>query len=364
MLLLTEKADHQSSLKAGLKRSLRISGKHARQVPTEGEELPPSYEEEFPATRSELSSAITPTSDSPDSPSSSSYPPTTLTEATNAFTVSHSARAVNNVSISQPFGTIECKYIIDPTLKFPGSPNRFKRREPNIKLRTSVGTIDADLEVVSPEDPQEEVPRVLIDVASKMGTINVKLRRTVARPVVRLLVTSHAGTTTIRIPRSFQGFILAFTKLGRLSLEPPLKASASVLKSELKFTCLFVGDSSVLKDAETKFSWHGIWNGDGGWKGDEIMLQTSVGNMDVGFVEDCAVCFSTEHASGQCPSASEHDDATTRENGEESTRDGRRRGRGGRRGHGGRGTGSRRGRGGLSRNSSSSSSSSSSPSVG
>lgn len=83
---------------------------------------------------------------------------------------------MNNVSISQPFGSIQCKYIIDPTLKFPGSQSRIKRAiQPNIKLRTNVGTVDAELEVVSPEDSQEEVPRVFIDISSKMGTINVNL---------------------------------------------------------------------------------------------------------------------------------------------------------------------------------------------
>ncbi|KAJ3747781.1 hypothetical protein DFH05DRAFT_1391854, partial [Lentinula detonsa] len=180
----------------------------------------------------------------------------------------------NNISISHPFGTINCVYTIDPTLKlFPSSSKR-TRIQSNIKLRTNIGSINADLTLVSGvEENIRTLPTAIMDISSKMGSVDVKLRRSSTNvPTIRLYASSRTGSLSILIPTSFHGFIVAYMKIGRLMLAPSVQSCAVVVREEMKVKKIFIGDPGVLRD--------------GRWKGDEIVLRTPVGSIEVGYVED------------------------------------------------------------------------------
>jgi hypothetical protein len=191
---------------------------------------------------------------------------------------------VNNISIKQTFGSIDCKYTIDPLLNFPTTAS-WGVRSPNIRLETKSGTIHADLTLLYQYPPREgeeetrKITKVVGDISSTLGGISVTLRRPIqAQPTLRLFAVTRTGTISVSVPRNFHGFIDATTKLGRLTLEPSLEASSSILTSGMGFKRVFVGDTFALE----KLNWRSDEE-DGQWQGDELILRTSVGDVGVGY---------------------------------------------------------------------------------
>ncbi|KAJ4482611.1 hypothetical protein J3R30DRAFT_3261253, partial [Lentinula aciculospora] len=184
----------------------------------------------------------------------------------------------NNISISRPFGSIDCKYTIDPTLTLFPSSSRGTRIRSNVKLRTNVGTINADLTLMcgAKENTSTTLPRATLDISSKMGTVDVTLRRPSASsfnlPIIRLFASSRTGSLSILIPTNFQGFMVAHTKLGRLTLSSSVQSSAVVLREDMKLKRVFIGDPVVM--------------GDSRWKGDGIVLRTIMGSIEVGYADE------------------------------------------------------------------------------
>ncbi|KAF9071779.1 hypothetical protein BDP27DRAFT_1446005 [Rhodocollybia butyracea] len=296
MILPTEKPETQnhSSILTKFK-SFRNSGKRA-QTQAEADEVavgnveedaPPEYDEATeesssndPSLPSPLSTSVSPTSESV---------PATSVSPTSATIVSHITNAVNNISVSQPLGSIQCSYTIDPTLKFPLPGRRTDHNtSPNVKLRTNYGTIDAELTIYSGKHGEDLKSNLVeIDVGSKVGAINLILRRqpsssrTTPTPIIRCFVSSHTGAICVRIPRDFLGFIITHSNVARLTLNPSLKSHASVVKAEMTKTKIFVGDSSALRTGvQSEFDELERW------KGDEIIVKTYVGNMEFGYVEE------------------------------------------------------------------------------
>ncbi|KAJ3886877.1 hypothetical protein GG344DRAFT_81287 [Lentinula edodes] len=156
------------------------------------------------------------------------------------------------------------------------------------------------------------LPSATMDISSKMGTVNVTLRRpSSALPTIRLFASSRAGSLSVRVPANFHGFITAYTKIGRLTLEPSLQSSAVVLRDEIKVKRLFIGDPNVLRgsadtrsvqtrieqstrdpesdsegESDSDSEEFGRENRNGGWEGDRIVLRTPVGNIELGYIEE------------------------------------------------------------------------------
>ncbi|GAW04200.1 hypothetical protein LENED_005976 [Lentinula edodes] len=239
MIIQTDKALQDGS--RTLRNLLKRSG-YSEEI-----DSPPDYEEiegtdalheSTPISISNTSSSSTATTPIPGPPVSLARP--------------HSARAVtnnasknspaNNISISHPFGSINCAYTVDPTLTLFPSSSRGTRIQSNVKLRTNVGSIDADLTLMhGAKEDNSTLPSATMDISSKMGTVNVTLRRpSSALPTIRLFASSRAGSLSVRVPANFHGFITAYTKIGRLTLEPSLQSSAVVLKEEIKVKRVFI----------------------------------------------------------------------------------------------------------------------------
>ncbi|KAJ3996657.1 hypothetical protein F5050DRAFT_1807544 [Lentinula boryana] len=284
---------------------------------------PPEYEEV--AGRSPSSESTSTTIPLP-SAATTSYTPTSLTLAsqnTPRLTSSTSIQPVNNIFISHPFGAINCVYTIDPTLKLFPSSSKGTRIQSNIKLRTNIGSINADLTLVSGvEENIRTLPTATMDISSKMGSVDVKLRRSSTNvPTIRLHASSRTGSLSILIPTSFHGFIVAYMKIGRLMLTPSVQSCAVVLREEMKVKRIFIGDPGVLRgrndlsqagiamsssmyggreafvrrkedgsdsesESDSESDETGSRSQNGRWKGDEIVLRTPMGSIEVGYVED------------------------------------------------------------------------------
>ncbi|KAJ3774394.1 hypothetical protein FB446DRAFT_786928 [Lentinula raphanica] len=331
MIIPTEKT-LQDRLSIGL-RTL-ISPVKSRTHSQEADSLPPDYEEvegqsptvvsTSPSSSIPPATPLTPTTPTLYSPNStlSGRPDTEAPRSTSGALISVPTHPVNNISISHPFGTIDCAYTIDPTLTLFPPSTKGARIKSNIKLRTNVGSITADLNLVcGTEENTQTHPRATMDISSKMGTVDVKLRRTSATvPKIRLYASSRTGSLSILIPSNFHGFIVGYTKIGRLSLTPSLQSAAVVLREDSKLKRVFVGDPGVLRnsnqsdnnmiapsrlrDEVREAGLHIRQDGNeddssseseseeasgsliGRWQGDEIVLKTPLGSIEVGYSDD------------------------------------------------------------------------------
>ncbi|KAJ3921946.1 hypothetical protein F5877DRAFT_75704 [Lentinula edodes] len=285
MIIQTDKALQDGS--RTLRNLLKRSG-YSEEI-----DSPPDYEEIEGTDALHESTPISNTSSSSTATTPIPGPPVSLARPHSARAVTNNASKnspANNISISHPFGSINCAYTVDPTLTLFPSSSRGTRIQSNVKLRTNVGSIDADLTLMhGAKEDNSTLPSATMDISSKMGTVNVTLRRpSSALPTIRLFASSRAGSLSVRVPANFHGFITAYTKIGRLTLEPSLQSSAVVLKEEIKVKRVFIGDPNVLRgSADTRlFQTRIRETKNGGWEGDRIVLRTPVGNIELGYIEE------------------------------------------------------------------------------
>ncbi|KAJ3815091.1 hypothetical protein F5876DRAFT_72344 [Lentinula aff. lateritia] len=308
MIIKTDKALQDGS--RTLRNFLKHSG-HSEEI-----DSPPDYEEIEGADSLPESTPISNTATSSTATKPVSGPPVSLARPHSARAVTNNASKnspANNISISHPFGSINCAYTVDPTLTLFPSSSRGTRIQSNVKLRTNVGSIDADLTLMhGAKEDNSTLPRATMDISSKMGTVNVTLRRpSSVLPTIRLFASSRAGSLSVRVPTNFHGFITAYTKIGRLTLEPSLQSSAVVLREEIKVKRVFIGDPNVLRgsveagsvqtrtgqstrdpesdsegESDSDSEEYGRETKNGGWEGDRIVLRTPVGNIELGYIEE------------------------------------------------------------------------------
>ncbi|KAK7457762.1 hypothetical protein VKT23_010101 [Stygiomarasmius scandens] len=208
-------------------------------------------------------------------------------------TVATSSQAVNYISLNQPLGSIDCKYIIDPFVYIPRAflpplaEGQSEVSRKNLSLRTKMGGITADVTMWHDDSAErkEKMEKggkmVNMEMKALVGTIWLKLRDPTPRPTSQrppffLRCFTRTGTLFVELPRSFHGFILVTTTVGAVTLSTSLQSTARWLDSGLRSRRCFIGDMSGLSDHE---------NGNT-WTGDEVKLEASFGAVQISYVDE------------------------------------------------------------------------------
>jgi len=181
-------------------------------------------------------------------------------------------KSTNHLEIYQPCGTIDGTWTIDTSLQMPGSPdNKLPGNErPNLSLRTRIGTIDANIELAGGPDRARLITNTFI------GTIDARIISP-NNQKFDLRCQTSTGTIDICIPRSFHGPVTLKSDLGTRSVSKAVDANFVIFSQKGGFTKGFIG------------TYDG--SGDGGedmpdWKGDRLYAQTSIGTVDIYYVDE------------------------------------------------------------------------------
>ncbi|KAG7086903.1 hypothetical protein E1B28_002821 [Marasmius oreades] len=239
---------------------------------------PPQYEEyEFSTYRP---NRTTGTSSAPRwSTSSSSFSSST------PGPVPADSRAVNYISINKPLGSIDCTYLLDPTIHIPSSllpklePGQTEDDRKNLSLKTKLGTIVANIHLLHREGSVSTTKRTTLECKTTLGTMVVKIDATPSktRPPFHLKAQTQSGTIDLQLPRSFRGFLTITTTIGTVTLSPEVHQANRWIHtgSAGRVRRGFLGDSSSLDD---------VGLASGSWNGDEVVIETAMGSVDVSFV--------------------------------------------------------------------------------
>lgn len=104
---------------------------------------------------------------------------------------------------------------------------------------------------------------------------NFVSQRTSGTPVpFHLNMTNRNGSITIRLPRTFKGLMTIYAKNGRVKYSDEVSEHMTVCTEDKHTQRRFVGDFSSFDDD------------DEGWTGDELNVETHVGNVKVHFVDE------------------------------------------------------------------------------
>ncbi|KAK7034661.1 hypothetical protein VNI00_012303 [Paramarasmius palmivorus] len=244
--------------------------------PSNPEEPPPEYE----ATASTSTSTSQPrtqeytTQDvpSPASPTPS-VPSTPAQPAPNGQTV-------NYVVVNRPLGSIDCSYILDPSLRIP---TRFlsaldvgesEADRKNLVLKSKLGTIVANIALYH-QTSSPVAKRTTMEFKTTVGTMVLKIddSQTPTRAPFYLRAVTQTGTVILSMPRSFRGFVSVTTTIGAVSLSREVSAMSRWQTDTARVKKCFIGDCSGLSDAELD-----------AWNGDEVVIETAIGSVELSYV--------------------------------------------------------------------------------
>ncbi|KAF5350403.1 hypothetical protein D9758_012485 [Tetrapyrgos nigripes] len=195
-------------------------------------------------------------------------------------------QAANYLSIRQPVGSLEGIYFLDPFLPMPPKymlPSlgigQTEEDRKNLSLKASVGAINADITILGGSETESSAKRrVDMEVRTRVGAVFVKVRESSTqapssaynRLPFHLLCSTQMGSINLLLPNSFHGFITVTTSVGHVSISPELSANTSWMDSGMRKRRIFVGDMHVVGDV-------------GSWAGDEVVVETPVGTVDIGY---------------------------------------------------------------------------------
>ncbi|KAL0565062.1 hypothetical protein V5O48_016970 [Marasmius crinis-equi] len=194
-------------------------------------------------------------------------------------------RAVNYIAINKPLGSIDCKYVLDPAIQIPTSflpklgPGQTEEDRKNLSLKTKVGTVVAEI-MLQHREGSVLKRRTLLECKTTVGTMILKVDATPSpnRPPFQLKATTQSGTVLLYLPTSFRGFLTVTTTIGTVSLSREVIAVNRWLSTTGRVRKAFIGDASQLRDSELE-----------AWNGDEVIIETTVGSVEIAYVEPGAV---------------------------------------------------------------------------
>ncbi|KAJ8095535.1 hypothetical protein PM082_023062 [Marasmius tenuissimus] len=204
-------------------------------------------------------------------------------------------RAVNYIAINKPLGSIDCQYTLDPSVQIPASflprlqQGQTEEDRKNLSLKTKVGTIVADVLLQHREGSPVD-RRTLLAFRTTLGTMILKLDVTPSpiRPPFQLKATTQSGTIVLHLPRSFHGFLSVTTTIGNVNLSSEVAEVNRWITTGPRVRKAFIGDASQLRECELE-----------PWNGDEVIIETTVGSVEIAFAEAGAV---PDHPRGRAPS--------------------------------------------------------------
>jgi len=200
-----------------------------------------------------------------------------------------SPKPTNYVCINREHESIKGHFVIDPFLNVPlpllpplaGGESEDDRM--NVKLESKHGAIDVGISLLDDvQDPSiEEAKRkrpTTLDIKSVHGSINVKLR-TCPSPSstsipFHLNVTNCHGSITVWLPRTFRGPMTINSKHGAVKFSDDILEHMGLCNEVDHIRRCFIGDVSLFSDEG------------GGWKGDEVNIQTKHSKVKVRFVDE------------------------------------------------------------------------------
>ncbi|KAF9254396.1 hypothetical protein L218DRAFT_886434, partial [Marasmius fiardii PR-910] len=191
------------------------------------------------------------------------------------------SRAVNYISINKPLGSIDCTYLLDPTVQIPASflpkldHGQKEEDRKNLSLKTKMGTIVANILLHHREGSMSN-RRTSLEFKTSIGTMVLKdATPSPNRPPFQLKAISQSGTVLLHLPRTFRGFLNITTTIGTVSLSPEVSRAHRWISTSAigRVRKGFLGDSSTLRDLE-----------DQPWNGDEVEIETTVGSVEIHFV--------------------------------------------------------------------------------
>jgi len=189
--------------------------------------------------------------------------------------------ATNFLRISKNDGSIRERWTIDPTLSVPEAflvplPDGETTRD-NLKITANDGAIRADICLVSGSGSLSP-DRAALDMMSKDGSIEVKLRRDDLKPRFSLRALACDGSITIWLPGNFHGPIYHRTSSGWTKFAGSLESSVATFSNESK-----TGGRSFIGD------WQNSGFGEKGkdaWTGDEVNVETKDGSITFKLIDD------------------------------------------------------------------------------
>lgn len=217
-------------------------------------------------------SANPPTTESSSSGDFSSPDPPPYETVGSSTSPTPNRKATNHLEISQYLAPISGEWKIDTRLRIPkyGRGAVSPDDQPNLSLKTQIGTISASIELVGgPERAR------LVNITS-LGTISVRIINPTAQKIDLVCQTS-TGTVTVYLPRSFTGPLTLKSDLGTRSFSNAIENNTTIFSTRSGVTHGFIGD----------YERSGYGQDDGkGWKGDQLFVQSSLGTVTLYYIDE------------------------------------------------------------------------------
>ncbi|ESK86690.1 hypothetical protein Moror_10937 [Moniliophthora roreri MCA 2997] len=189
-------------------------------------------------------------------------------------------QAVNFVAVNRPLGSIDCSYVLDPSLHIPArflpplEAGRSEEDRKNLVLKSRVGTIVANITLYHQEGASV-TKRTSLEFKTTVGTMILKIDAigSSIRPPLFARAITNTGTVLLSLPRSFRGFVSVSTTIGAVTLSRDVTAMCRWITNTARIKKCFIGDPSGLTDAELD-----------SWNGDEVEIETTIGSVDISYV--------------------------------------------------------------------------------
>lgn len=197
----------------------------------------------------------------------------------------------NFVSVSRKDSSIKGTWLLDPMLSIPSEllpplpAGESERTRKNLSLQTKDGSINANIFVLltTAEELQKADKmnqRTLIDAATKDGPVTVRMHEVHSqqgevRLPIQLRSSSLDGAIRVYLPRSFRGIFRIKVKSGKIRFSKAIESSSTPFSEVNGLKISFLG----LFDAAE-------WQPGVDWNGDELILETTDGNVSVLFDDE------------------------------------------------------------------------------
>ncbi|KIJ55744.1 hypothetical protein M422DRAFT_41644 [Sphaerobolus stellatus SS14] len=148
--------------------------------------------------------------------------------------------------------------------------------EPNAIFASKCGDIDIDLSISGPRlANQLETRKTLIQVASKSGDIEARVRHVDKSVRLNFEAYSQRGSIIVHLPRTFSGYIYTYNGSGRTMYLHSLARSAKVISNIEHESQVALGNvrySSLPAGVE--------------WEGDTVHVASRDGNIFIGYFDE------------------------------------------------------------------------------
>jgi len=213
----------------------------------------------------------------------------------NALSRTPIPRALNFVSVIRNDKSIKTNFAINPRMAIPPSllpplsEGETEADRKNLRLESRDCDISTEVWLLSDESrsedasgsktPQQPADRTTLLLLAMDGRINAKIHTVGQNPRLpfHLTATSHDGSVSIQLPRSFHGPMAISIRHGPLQLSKGLQAQTTTFSDSNRVIRSFVGDFSEWLESESAGE---------KWKGDEIYASSNDGSVKLQYDDE------------------------------------------------------------------------------